>query len=176
MIQLILAISLWKDSTTHMCGLAVYVKEGLPFAWDLFLENSVDSYFLPFTGKFWSCCCLSFHWLSIKFKRKSPFRRIAYDYSSADADWDRLCNHLRDVPWEDIFKLGAYAAPCEFCQWVQVAINVLAKLLGSHRLSFISICKFGSFKNPFALITSLSELSFRFRRFILLVQSRKKID
>ena len=29
-----------KDSSTHMHGLAVYVKEGLPFAWDLSLENS----------------------------------------------------------------------------------------------------------------------------------------
>ena len=36
---------------------------------------------------------------------------------------------------------------------------------------FISICKFGSLKNPFATITSLSELYFRFRRFILLVQT-----
>ena len=33
-----------KDFTTHMHGLAVYVKEGLPFAWDLSLENSADSY------------------------------------------------------------------------------------------------------------------------------------
>ena len=33
-----------KDSSTHMHGLAVYVKEGLPFARDLSLENSVDSY------------------------------------------------------------------------------------------------------------------------------------
>ena len=32
-----------KDSGTHMHGLAVYVKEGLPFAWDLSLENSADS-------------------------------------------------------------------------------------------------------------------------------------
>ena len=32
-----------KDSSTHMHGLAVYVK-GLPFAWDLSLENSADSY------------------------------------------------------------------------------------------------------------------------------------
>ena len=28
-----------KDSGTHMHGLAVYVKEGLPFAWDLSLEK-----------------------------------------------------------------------------------------------------------------------------------------
>ena len=33
-----------KDSSTHMHGLAVYMKEGLPFAQDLSLENSADSY------------------------------------------------------------------------------------------------------------------------------------
>ena len=27
------------------------------------------------------------------------FLRIAYDYSRAG--WDGLCDHLRDVPWED---------------------------------------------------------------------------
>ena len=49
MTQLILAISLpliRKDSTTHlhMHGLAVYVREGLPFVWDLSLESSAGSY------------------------------------------------------------------------------------------------------------------------------------
>ena len=33
-----------NDSSTHMHGLTVYVKEGLPFARDLSLENSADSY------------------------------------------------------------------------------------------------------------------------------------
>ena len=33
-----------KDSSTYMHGLVVYVKEGLPFAQDLSLENSADSY------------------------------------------------------------------------------------------------------------------------------------
>ena len=47
-------------------------------------------------------------------KRDSPFHRIAYDYSCAD--WDGLCDHLRDGPWEDIFKLGASAAASEFCE------------------------------------------------------------
>ena len=32
-----------KDSITHMHGLAVYVKEQLPFAQDLSLENFTDS-------------------------------------------------------------------------------------------------------------------------------------
>ena len=35
---------LQKDSSSHMHGLAVYVKEGLPFAQDLSLENSADFY------------------------------------------------------------------------------------------------------------------------------------
>ena len=55
----------------------------------------------------------------------APFHRIAYDYSRAD--WDDLCDHLRDVPWEDIFKLGASAAASEFSQWVQVGIDVYRK-------------------------------------------------
>ena len=33
-----------KDSITHMHGIIVYVREGLPFAWTLSLKNSVDSY------------------------------------------------------------------------------------------------------------------------------------
>ena len=33
-----------KDCSTHMNGLAVYAKEGVPFAQDLSLENSADSY------------------------------------------------------------------------------------------------------------------------------------
>ena len=33
-------------------------------------------------------------------------------------------DHLRDVPEEDIFKLGASAAASEFCEWVQVGIDI----------------------------------------------------
>ena len=33
-----------KDSSTHMHSLRVYLKESLPFARDLSLENSADSY------------------------------------------------------------------------------------------------------------------------------------
>ena len=50
-----------------------------------------------------------------------------------------------------------------------------AKFLGSDGLfCFLSICIFGSFMNPYAMITSPSEL-FRFRRFILLVLTKKVI-
>ena len=59
---------------------------------------------------------------SIISKQDAPFHRIAYDYSRAD--WDGLCDHLRDVPWVDVFKLDASAAASEFCEWVQVGIDV----------------------------------------------------
>ena len=41
---------------------------------------------------------------------------------------------------------------------------------------FSSICKCGSLRNHLALITSLSELYFRFWRFIVLVQAKKEIS
>ena len=42
----------------------------------------------------------------------AAFHGIAYDYSCAD--WDSLCDYLRDNPWEDIFKLSVSAAASEF--------------------------------------------------------------
>ena len=52
-----------------------------------------------------------------------------------------------------------------------------AKFQGSDGLfCFIGICNFGSFKNPFTIITDLSKLYFRFTRFILLVQMKKVIS
>ena len=44
----------------------------------------------------------------INLKQDALFHRIAYDYSRAD--WDALHYNLRDIPWEDIFKLSASAA------------------------------------------------------------------
>ena len=50
------------------------------------------------------------------------FHCIAYYYSHAD--WDGLCDHLRGVPWDDIFKLSASAGASEFCEWVQIGIDI----------------------------------------------------
>ena len=54
-------------------------------------------------------------------QRDALFHCIAYGYSFAD--WDGPRDHLRDVSWEDIFKLSASAAASEFCEWVQVGID-----------------------------------------------------
>ena len=48
-----------KDSSTHMHGLTVYAKEWLPFAWDLSLEHSADSY-LVFNCLYFTQCLTSF--------------------------------------------------------------------------------------------------------------------
>ena len=55
-------------------------------------------------------------------QRDASFHHITYYYPRDD--WYGLRDHLRDVPWEDIFKLGASAAASEFCEWVQVGIDV----------------------------------------------------
>ena len=221
-----------KDSSTHMHGLAVYVKKGLPFAQDLSIENSADSYlcfrlallhsvsyfFFLYRSPSSSLCTVfdsissninevlsinpcanvfvfgdfNVHhedWLTysggtdqpgklyynfsiandltqmVNFPTRipdfdsqnpalldffltsdanicsimtfpplgssdhvavsassdfltnsqgdAPLHRIAYDYS-----------RLRDVTWEDILKFSASAAASEFCDWVQVGIDV----------------------------------------------------
>ena len=49
-----------KDSITQMHGLAVYMKEGLPFAQDLSLENSVDPYICFWLALLHSLSCFFF--------------------------------------------------------------------------------------------------------------------
>ena len=137
-------LTFWKDSSIHMHRPRVYLKEGLPFTWDL---NSADSY-LCF--RLWLLTSLSvlllfslfcnrfpYIWkvsVSIDFpsysQEDAPFYHIAYAYSHAD--WGGLCDHLRDVPWEDIFKLSASAAASEFCEGVQVGIDIWLTISSSY--------------------------------------------
>ena len=58
----------------------------------------------------------------INSKQDTPFHHMAYDYTCTD--WDGLSDHLRDVPREDTSQLSASAAASEFCEWVQVGIDV----------------------------------------------------
>ena len=55
-------------------------------------------------------------------QRDASFYCIAYDCFCAD--WDGLRDHFRDFLWEDIFKLGTSAGASEFCECVQVGIDV----------------------------------------------------
>ena len=97
---------LWLEYLSHSCIF------GFIFSFDA----SICSKMAVSIGKIQSCFCLSFHWLSFKLKTGCPFHCIAYDYSPAD--WDSLGDHLRDIPWENIFKLSASAAVSEFFEWI----------------------------------------------------------
>ena len=78
-------------------------------------------------------------------QQDSPFHRRAYDYSRAD--WDGLHDHLRDVSWEDIFKLGVSAAASEFCEWVHLELmyiyhieNLRSSLIHLHGFELLCCC------------------------------------
>ena len=58
----------------------------------------------------------------IKSRQDALFHRVAYDYSHTDLDG--LLDHLRDVPWEDIFKLSASTAASELFERFQIGIDV----------------------------------------------------
>ena len=67
----------------------------------------------------------------------APFHCITYDYSHAD--WDSLCDHVRDVPWEDIFKLGASTAVSEFCEGCRLELMHISLIQNEGQASLISM-------------------------------------
>ena len=90
---------------------------------DLFLLTFV--FVLQWFSLHWEILIMllpQFQWTLSHSMRDVLFHCIACDYSHAD--WDRLCDHMSDVPWEDIFKLIASATASEFCEWVQFGIDV----------------------------------------------------
>ena len=89
-----------KDSMTHMHGLAIYIKEGLPFAQDLSLENSTDSYscFQPallhsasyFSSLYQLTCvslCMVFDFISSNIDEVLPINPSANVFRVYHKDW-----------------------------------------------------------------------------------------
>ena len=90
---------------------------------DLFLPSKASTFSrvaFPPSGNS-DCFCLSLHWhYPSNSEGDTSFYHTAYDYSPCDY----LSDQLRDAPWEEIFKLRASATGAEFCDWVQVGMNV----------------------------------------------------
>ena len=88
---------------------------------DLFLfpDASICSIkvFLPFRNSGHVVFSVSIHFPSYS-QQDALFHYISYDY--CHADWDGLHDHLRNVPWEDIFKLSSSAGASKFFEWVEV--------------------------------------------------------
>ena len=87
-----------KYSITHMHGLAVYVKEGLPFARDLSLENSADSYL---------CLQLALlHSVSyFFFLYRSPSSSLSTAFDSVSSNIDKV---LSINPSTNVFVFGDF--------------------------------------------------------------------
>ena len=80
----------------------------------------------------------------ISSKEDALFHYIACGYHRAD--WDCLCDHLRDVPWDDIFKLSATTAAHEFRKWfklelmyISLIVSIRSNLMHRH-VGFSCLC------------------------------------
>ena len=76
--------------------------------------------------------------IPINSKQDAPFHHMTYDYSLAD--WDGLCGHLTNVPWEDIFVL----------------LLLLENFVSGFRLELMCIYKY---KYVFLILTIRSKLT-----------------
>ena len=88
-----------KDSSTYMHGLAVYIKEGLPFARDLSLENSAYSY-LCFRRAL-------LHSVSYFFLYQSPSSSLCTVFDSISSNIDEV---ISIKPFANIFVFGVFNA------------------------------------------------------------------
>ena len=92
----------WKDSATNMHGHAVYMKEGLPFAWDLSLENSADSYL-----------CFRLTLLhTVPYFRRSPSSSLCTIFDIFSANIDEV---LSINPIANVFVFGGFKDDHEDC-------------------------------------------------------------
>ena len=86
-----------------------------PALLDLFIssEASICSTMAFLRLKNLDCVVVSVSIVSPMNSKDTPFYHVTYKYSCTD--WDGLCDHLSDLPGEDIFKLSVSAASSEFC-------------------------------------------------------------
>ena len=87
-----------KDSITHMNGLAVYVKKGLPFAWELSLENPADSYLCFQMALLYSVCYFFFLY-------RSPSSFLCMVFYSISSNIDEF---LSINPSANVFVFGDF--------------------------------------------------------------------
>ena len=96
-----------------------------PAVWDLFHSSDpsiCSTMTFPLLGNSDHVFVSVYIDFSMNSKQDAQSHDTAYDYSRGDLDG--LHDHLKDVPWEDVIKLSASAADSEFCEWVQVGIDL----------------------------------------------------
>ena len=88
----------------------------IPALLDLFIDANIFSTvaFPPLKNSDHTVVSVSIDFSSNS-KAEAFFHYTAYDYTGAG--WDGLRDHLKDVSWEDIFKLGASVAVVSHSCW-----------------------------------------------------------
>ena len=84
--------------------------------------------FLPLGNSDHVVFSVSIHFLSNSKWNARFILQLSHCISHCCANWDGLCDHWRDVPWEDIFKISATG---ELCEWAQVGID---KYISHHNI------------------------------------------
>ena len=154
---------IWKDPVTHMHGLAVYVKEGLPFARDLSLENSADSYLC-----FWLALL---HLVSyFFFIYRSPSSLLFTVFESISSNIDEI---LSINPSANAFVLGVFNV--HYKDWFTYSwgnsawLRSLTFLLGSQNV-ILTVLLFWIYFFFLVLVFVLQWLSLHWEILILLSQ------
>ena len=117
-----------SNDLTQMVNFPTRIPDGdshSPVLLDLFISSDASicstMAFPPLGNSDHVVVSVSVEFLS-NLQQDAPFHYIHYDYYCAD--WDGLRDHLRDVPWDDIFKLSASPAASEFCELAQLVIDL----------------------------------------------------
>ena len=126
LIDLVNSVIIFRSQTTLFKWLA-FLLGGLTVTltsllfWIYFFILTLE-FVLQWLSLHWKIMIMLLSQLPSYSQRDAPFHRIANDYSRADCDG--LRDHLSDTPWEGILKLTAFVAASEFCELVQVGIDV----------------------------------------------------
>ena len=128
-----------KDSGTHMHGLAVYVKERLPFVRDLSLENSADSYLC-----FQLALLLSVSYFFFLYRWPSSSLYTVFDSISSNIDSVLLIN-----PSANVFIFGDLISNdltqmVNFPIWIPDCDSHIPALLGLFLLTLVFVLQFFS--------------------------------
>ena len=137
----------WKDSITHMHGPAVYVKEGLPFSWDLSLKNSTDSFLC-----FWLALLHSVSYFFFLYQSPSSLG-LVFDSISSNLDEVLLIN-----PSANVFVFGDFNFHHQgFQKWWGVAVGGIFSPGGENlRRSDFDQSIFYKAKNSFLWILNIN--------------------
>ena len=159
---------IWKDSLTHMHGLVVYEKEGLPFSRDLSLENSADSsYVFNWLHLTYAWFLMLFHLKQIMFSPSTHLlmclsletsmyiKRTNWTYSGGTDRTGEICyNFFVSSDLTQMVSFPTHILDCDSHN------HVLSDLFISSDTSICSRMAFLSLENSDHVVLSHSPLTF----------------